>query len=238
MNSLLAAISLTNDTAEILNFTVQDVLLKIGIGVGLGILVSLSYLLSARRKASKNFAVMLIVLPALVSVVISMVGSNVARAFSIAGIFALVRFRSIPGDSKDIVTVFFGMATGLAVGLGFYTEASVFVLLIGIVMIAASFIPVNVKKIDFSRRQIRITMPESLNFEKAFDDLFEKYTTGASLQQVKTSNMGTLFELTYEAKFKADASLKEFMDEVRMRNGNLNVTISIIAEESVNTTVL
>ncbi|MBR5349538.1 MAG: DUF4956 domain-containing protein [Lachnospiraceae bacterium] len=238
MNSLLAAISLTSDTAEVLDFTVQDVLLKIGIGVGLGILVSLSYLLSARSKASKNFAVMLIVLPALVSVVICMVGSNVARAFSIAGIFALVRFRSIPGDSKDIVTVFFGMATGLAVGLGFYAEASVFVLLIGVVMIAASFIPINVKKIDLSRRQVRITLPESLNFEHAFDDLFEKYTQGVELQQVKTSNMGTLFELTYEAKFKEDASLKEFMDEVRMRNGNLNVTISIIAEESVNTTVL
>jgi len=234
--NISTAAALVSETEDILSFSVQDAVLKIGIGVGLGILVSISYLLSARRKASKNFAVMLTVLPALVAVVISMVGSNIARAFSIAGIFSLVRFRSIPGDSKDIVTVFFGMAIGLAVGLGFYAEASVVVLLIGAVVIAASFIPV--KKQDLSRRQIRITMPESLNFEQAFDDLFEKYTNGASIQQIKTSNMGTLFELTYEAKFKAGVSIKEFMDEVRMRNGNLNVTVSLLAEEAANTTVL
>ena len=235
--SILSALSITTDATEVYNFTAQDAVLKIAIGVGLGILVSLSYLLSARKKASKNFAVMLTVLPALVSVVICMVGSNIARAFSIAGIFSLVRFRSIPGDSKDIVTVFFGMAIGLAVGLGFYVEASIIVLLVGAVIVAASFIPVK-KTHDFSRRQVRITMPESLNFEEAFDDLFTKYTEGTSLQQVKTSNMGTLFELTYEAKFKADAGIKAFMDEVRMRNGNLNVAVSILEEESVNTTVL
>ena len=174
----------------------------------------------------------LLMLPAVVSVVILLVGSNVARAFSMAGAFALVRFRSAPGSAKDISIVFFTMAAGLACGLGYVTFAAAFtaVMLLLLILISAfGFADRNE-----GRKQLKIVIPESLNYNSVFDDLFDKYTSENRLNKVKTTNMGTMYELTYEIRLKNDDAEKDFIDELRVRNGNLNISVGIMPENSVS----
>ena len=159
--------------------------------------------------------------------IILLVGSNVARAFSMAGAFALVRFRSAPGSAKDISIVFFTMAAGLACGLGYVTFAAAFtaVMLLLLILISAfGFADRNE-----GRKQLKIVIPESLNY-----NLFDKYTSENRLNKVKTTNMGTMYELTYEIRLKNDDAEKDFIDELRVRNGNLNISVGIMPENSVS----
>ena len=228
--------SATETTAELIEAGVDTILIKLLLGCVIGFLSSLAYIYSNRRSCSKHFAMMLVVLPALVSVVIVMVGSSVARAFSLAGIFALVKFRSIPGDSKDIMMVFFSMTIGLTVGLGCYPEAAAVTLVVGLLILAISLSPLGASPKE--HRQLRITIPENLNFEHVFDDIFEAHFEKTELIQVKSTNMGTLFELTYHVTLKKEMAPKEMMDAIRTRNGNLNIVYGLIPEAKVNTTVL
>ena len=168
-------------------------------------------------------AVGLALLPAIVAAVILLVGSNVARAFSMAGAFALVRFRSAPGSAKDISVVFFAMASGLACGLGFVTFAVCFTVIILAVLIVLSLTGFGSR--GENRKQLRITIPENLNYMAVFDDIFAKYLSENELRKVKTTNMGTMFELTYECRMKDESEQKQFIDELRVRNGNLNITM-------------
>ena len=157
------------------------------------------------------------------SVVIMLVGSNVARAFSMAGAFALIRFRSVPGDSKDITSVFFSMAVGLATGLGYIKLAIVITVIIGIVYFVLMISKYGVLKNN--DKTLRITVPENLNFTGSFDDLFDTYTNSRSLDRIKTTNLGSLYELTYTVSLKKDTDEKKFIDEIRCRNGNLNIIL-------------
>jgi len=163
-------------------------------------------------------------IPAVVAVVIALIGSNVARAFSIAGVFALVRYRSIPGDGKDIAFVFMAMASGLACGLGYLTLGIAVVLVLSVVVILVNLLGRFLVKSEC--RQLRILIPEDMDYQGVFDDLLREYTTGASLERIKTTNMGTLYELTYMVYLKKDINEKKFMDEIRTRNGNLTVIMS------------
>lgn len=178
----------------------------------------------------KNFIVGLVLLPAIVAVVILLIGSNVARAFSMAGAFALVRFRSAPGNAKDIAVVFFTMAAGLACGLGYITFAILFVVIIALVMVALSLSGFGGK--NSGCRQLKVTIPENLNYTNAFDDVFDKYVTSRELRRVKTTNMGTLFELTYNVKMKDNVNEKQFIDELRVKNSNLNIILGIPETEN------
>ena len=165
---------------------------------------------------------------AVVAVVILLVGSNVARAFSMAGAFALVRFRSAPGSAKDISIVFFTMAAGLACGLGYVTFAAVFVAVMLIVLIGATAIGFGDRNIG--KKQLKITIPENLNYSSVFDDLFDKYTSEYKMSRVKTTNMGTMYELTYEVRLKDESQEKDFIDQLRIRNGNLNITMALMQD--------
>jgi hypothetical protein len=165
------------------------------------------------------------ILPAIVGVVILLIGGNLARAFSMAGIFTIVRFRSIPGDAKDISFVFLTMATGLAVGLGYLTLGVVVAVLISVVIILVSKAGVGLPK--QKEKSLRITIPEDMNYQGIFDEVFSKYTSFCEMQKVKTSNMGTLFELTYDIILKDAALEKEFLDALRCRNGNLQIALSV-----------
>lgn len=190
--------------------------------VVVGMIIAAVYILiTEKSRRSLSFIVSMLILPAVVALVITLVGSNVARAFSIAGVFALVKFRSVPGESKDISLVFMAMAAGLACGLGYITLAFGVLLVLGIIVVLG-FKVVAVCFKD-TTKQLRILIPEDMNYSGAFDDLFQKYTKGAKLQKVKTTNMGTLFELTYDVQMKADADEKTFLDEIRCRNGNLKI---------------
>lgn len=192
----------------------------------MGIATSVIYYISGtKRNRSSSFILSLIVLPAIVAIVIVLIGENVARAFSLAGIFTLVRFRSIPGDSKDITFVFLAMAEGLCNGLGYITLGAAVTVILGIVIIAVSKIGFGMQKKTVKR--LTITIPEDMNFQDAFDDLFEKFTLHHELGRIKTTNMGTLFELQYSVIMKKNVSEKEFIDLIRCRNGNLSIQLGL-----------
>lgn len=199
----------------------------VAVAVVIGLVIAFVYTLISKKDGyNKSFIVGLALLPAIVAAVILLVGSNVARAFSMAGAFALVRFRSAPGSAKDISIVFFSMASGLACGLGFVTFAVCFTVLILVVLVIISVTGFGGS--SEYKKQLRITIPENLNYMTVFDDVFEKYLSENVLRKVKTTNMGTMFELTYECRIKDDNTQKQFIDELRERNGNLNITMGTV----------
>jgi len=194
--------------------------------LALGLLISFVYIKTHKSEGYQSgFAVTLIMLPAIISVIIMLIGNNVARAFSLAGAFSLVRFRSAPGDPKDIAYVFFALGVGLACGLGFIAYAAVFAVILCLVMILLTF--TNYAKQKSTSMQVRITVPENLNFQGLFDDILNKYTDFWKLRKVRTTDFGTLFELSYLIDLKQSADQKVFLDELRCRNGNLNITLTL-----------
>lgn len=193
----------------------------------IGLVIGITYMFACKKSGyNKEFIVGLVLLPAIVSVVIMFIGSNVARAFSMAGAFALVRFRSAPGNAKDIAVVFFAMASGLACGLGYITFAVIFTVVIILVLVALSITDFADK--NAGKKQLRITIPENLNYTHAFDGIFDKFLSSKELTKVKTTNMGTMFELTYIIEMNKDINEKEFIDSLRVVNGNLNITLGMI----------
>lgn len=211
------------EQAELIN--IGDTLCTMLAAAVIGIIIAAVYILiTEKNRRSFSFIISMVMLPAVVALVIILVGSNVARAFSIAGVFALVRFRSVPGESKDISLVFMSMAAGLSCGLGYITLAfCVLAVLSVIVVVGFKVVAVCFKN---TGKQLRILIPEDMNYTGAFDDIFEAYTSGATLEKVKTTDMGTLFELTYQVQMKKDADEKKFIDEIRCRNGNLKIMLS------------
>ncbi len=208
-------------------------MLGIGTAVLLGLIIGIAYMFMCRKERyNRDFIIGLVILPALVAAVILLIGSNVARAFSMAGAFALVRFRSAPGSAKDIAIVFFAMASGLACGLGYVTFACVFVVIMIVILIL--LIVFNFAQPHTDIKQLRITIPESLNYSDAFDDVMNKFTEKAELRKVKTTNMGTMFELSYNVVVKDSVNEKEFIDNLRMRNGNLNISLSVAENDNNN----
>lgn len=206
---------------------ISESMLGVAVAVVIGLVIAFVYTLISKKDGyNKSFIVGLALLPAIVAAVILLVGSNVARAFSMAGAFALVRFRSAPGSAKDISIVFFSMASGLACGLGFVTFAVCFTVLILVVLVIISVTGFGGS--SEYKKQLRITIPENLNYMTVFDDVFEKYLSENVLRKVKTTNMGTMFELTYECRMKDDNTQKQFIDELRERNGNLNITMGTV----------
>jgi len=214
--------SATTDLSISLNAT----LISVFAALVLGLVISVVYIVTTpKRDCSASFIMSLIILPAIVAVVIILIGGSLARAFSMAGVFTIVRFRSIPGDSKDISFVFLTMAIGLAMGLGYLTLGVLIAVIVGlaIVIIKKSGYGVTVAK----EKRLRITVPEDMNYQDAFDDLIAKYTEYCSMQKVRTTNMGTLFEITYDIIMKGGSSEKEFIDALRCRNGNLTIQLGV-----------
>ena len=208
-------------------------MLGIGTAVLLGLIIGIAYMFMCRKERyNRDFIIGLVILPAIVAAVILLIGSNVARAFSMAGAFALVRFRSVPGRAKDIAIVFFAMASGLACGLGYVTFACVFVVIMIVILILLTVF--NFAQPHTDIKQLRITIPESLNYSDIFDDVMNKFTEKAELRKVKTTNMGTMFELSYNVVVKDSVNEKEFIDNLRMRNGNLNISLSVAENDNNN----
>lgn len=211
------------------SISIAQAAIAIGTAFIIGFIIAAVYMFMCKKEGyQKNFIIGLAMLPAVVAVVILLVGSNVARAFSMAGAFALVRFRSAPGSAKDISIVFFTMAAGLACGLGYVTFAAVFTVVMLLVLIGATLMGFGDRRTD--RKQLKITIPENLNYSSVFDDIFDKYTSEYRLERVKTANMGTMFELTYDVRLKNNDKEKQFIDELRVRNGNLNIMMSLIQD--------
>lgn len=162
----------------------------------------------------------LALLPSVVAVVIMMVNGNVGAGLAVAGTFALVRFRSAQGTAREITGLFFAVALGLACGMGYVALAAVFFVIFSLALIVLTYTHFGE---NGGTRQLKITIPENLDYEELFDDIFEKYTTSHELVRVRTTNMGTLFELTYLISLKGAGMSKEFIDALRCRNGNLSI---------------
>ena len=176
--------------------------------------------------------VTLAVLPATVAVVIMLVNGNLGAGVAVAGTFSLVRFRSTPGTAKEITAIFLAMAVGLACGMGYPGFAALFAVLMCAVSVFYALINFGGQPKGQLRRILRITVPENLDYPTAFDDLFEKYTSKLQLMEVKTTNLGSLNRLTYEVTLKTSGTEKEFIDELRCRNGNLEISMSYQPTES------
>lgn len=188
----------------------------------LGFIIALVYMRCGPY--SKTFAVSLVLLPPLVQVVIMMVNGNLGAGVAVLGAFSLVRFRSTPGSAKEICAIFFAMAVGLATGMGYVTFAAAVTVVISLVMLLVSMTRFAEK--GGTDKTLRITIPENLDYTDVFDDLFVRYTKKYSLESVKTTNLGSLFELTYHITLKDIKKEKSFLDEIRCRNGNLTVICS------------
>ena len=176
-----------------------------------------------RSRCSRSFAVSLAILPAVVQLVIMLVNGNVGAGVAVAGAFGLVRFRSAQGTAKEITAVFLAMAIGLATGMGYIFVATVFfVIIAGVILLLNA---VNFGQKRSQERILRITIPENLDYDGLFDDIFGKYLKKCTLDRVKTSNMGTLYELQYRVTFSGQMLPKAFFDDLRCRNGNLNIVL-------------
>lgn len=191
----------------------------------LGLIIALSSGFKSRQ--SRSFLLSLFLLPAIVQTVIMLVNGSVGTGIAVMGAFSLVRFRSVPGSAKEIVSIFLSMATGLATAMGYVFLASLFVIIVCAVMILSSF--VKIKEKDDLVRELRITVPEDLNYAHSFDDLFETYTDRAKLVTAKTTNMGSLYKLVYKIQLKDEEHIQSFIDDLRCRNGNLEIAIAIPA---------
>ncbi len=174
------------------------------------------------NSSSKGFIMTIALLPAIVLMVIMLVNGNLGTGVAVMGAFSLVRFRSIPGNAREINSIFMAMAVGLATGMGYLAAAVLFVLIIGGVSILYN--ATNFGEPKQKIKELKITIPETLDYAGVFDDLFEQYVTKHDLIQVKTANMGSLYKLTYRIVFKNPDIEKTFIDDLRCRNGNLEIT--------------
>jgi hypothetical protein len=188
----------------------------------LGFAVAMAYMF--RNPYSKSLAVTLVLIPATVQIIIMLVNGNIGAGVAVAGAFSLVRFRSLPGNARDIGHLFFAMALGFVTGMGYLFYAFVFLVLIGGVSLLLAQLHFGQGASD--GRVLRITIPEDMDYDGLFDEVFTKHTRSAELEKVKTTNMGSLYELTYLVRLKSAAMPKAFIDELRCRNGNLNILLS------------
>ncbi len=202
----------------------------LGCGLVCGLILAVLY--SVRSRHTLSFVCTVAVLPAIVSVVIGLVDGNVGAGVAVAGAFSLVRFRSIPGSAKDIGFVFLAMCVGLACGMGYLSLALLCTLVIGGAY--TLFNVVGEKHVRSNlERTLRITVPEDLDYTALFDDVLDKYVIKRDLRQVKTANMGSLYKLTYNVVLRATASERDMLNDLRCRNGNMEVSLSY-AEVSNN----
>ena len=201
------------------NLTMQNGLLCTVVSVALGVLIAVIYM--QQGNYSKNFVVTLAMMPVLVQVVIMLVNGNVGTSVAVLGTFGLVRFRSVPGTSREIANIFFAMAVGLATGMGYITFAVAMVVVVGGMFLILGKTSFGERKYD--EKDLRITISEDLDYTDIFEDIFAEYTSKCSLEQVKTTNLGSMYELKYHITLKDAKKEKEMIDQLRCRNGNLTI---------------
>ena len=223
MNNLFNEI-LANVSADI---TVWGAVVSMLVAIFFGSAVAFTYYKTQEDNYQRSLAVTLLMLPVILSVIILFVGSNIARAFSLAGTLSIIRFRSAPGDPKDIGFIFFDIAAGLACGVGLYGYGAIFVIILCAVIIFTEKFNIFEKK--YMQKTLRINIPENLNYLGAFDEILKKYKKKFTLTKIKTTDLGSLFELFYTVTMLHDEDEQEFINELRCRNGNLNIILTVSA---------
>ena len=212
------------DTDMTVVISVADFLLCILVSLVIGLLMAFGYVYKTRY--TKSFVVTLALLPAVVCVVIMMVNGNVGAGVAVAGAFSLVRFRSVPGTAKEIGTLFLAMGAGLIAGMGYLGYAALFSLVMCAVFMLYNRLDFGARKNAAVYKTIRVTIPEDLDYTGVFEQVFDPYTDSYELTNVKTTNMGSMFRLTYDIVLKDAAKEKELIDKLRQRNGNLEISVS------------
>ena len=202
----------------------SDFLLCISVSLVLGLLLAWSYMYKTRY--TKSFVVTLALLPAVVCIVIMMVNGNIGTGVAVSGAFSLVRFRSAPGTAKEICALFLAMSTGLIAGMGYPGFAVLFTLILSAVFLLYNRLKFGIKRGAELYKMLSITIPEDLDYSDVFEDIFDTYTVEHELERVKTTNMGSMFRLTYQITLRDPKKEKEMIDKIRCRNGNLEITVS------------
>lgn len=206
--------------------SMQQAVISILVAFLLGLVISFTYMKTSQNH-SKNFACTLVIIPALISVIITLVNGNQATSIAILGAFSLIRFRSMQGTSKDLSYILFTMTLGLATGMGYIKFAVVLTVIICLVLILLSTLKYG--EIKSEKKDLRITIPENLDYTGIFDDIFEHHTSFHDLMSVKTTNLGSMYELQYHIILKDPATEKAMIDAIRTRNGNLNIVCGKIS---------
>ena len=206
---------------------ITEVLISMIVAIILGFIIALVH--KKTSKYSKNFLITISLLPILVESVMLMVNGNLGTSVAIMGAFSLVRFRSIPGTSKEILIVFFAMAVGLSCGMGQIWFAIILTLIGSLMLIILSKVNIFDKSKD--EKTLKILIPENLEYDTVFEDIFNECTNKVVLEKTKTTNMGSMFELSYKVKIKSGISEKEFIDKLRTRNGNLKISLERVEDE-------
>lgn len=200
-----------------------DFLLCVGVSLVIGL--ALCAMTLWRTQYSRSFAVTLAILPGVVCVVIMMVNGNVGTGVAVAGAFSLVRFRSAPGSAREIGAIFIAMGAGLITGMGYLAYGALFALLLGGVTMLYTALGLGESRGPSPFRTLHITIPEDLDYVGVFDEVMARFTRKSTLTQVRSTNMGSLFKLTYELTLRDPGQEKAFLDELRLRNGNLEISL-------------
>ena len=220
------------DTTTTAVITVTDFMLCLGVALVIGLVMALAYMY--RTRYTKSFVVTLALLPAVVCVVIMLVNGNVGTGVAVAGAFSLVRFRSVPGTAKEICTLFLAMGAGLIAGMGYLGFAILFTVVMCAIFLLYNRLDLGTKKNAAAYKIVTITIPEDLDYSGVFEDIFAEYTISSDLVRVKSTNMGSMFKVTYHVTLRDTTREKEMIDKIRCRNGNLEITVSrqetIVAE--------
>ncbi len=202
----------------------SDFLLCVFCALVIGLILAAFYMY--RTRYTKSFVATLALLPAVVCVVIMMVNGNVGTGVAVAGAFSLVRFRSVPGSAKEIGAIFLAMGTGLIVGMGYLGYAFLCAIVLGLASALYARLDFGARKRAVLYKTLHITIPEDLDYTDVFEPILKAYTSACELTQVKTTNMGSLFKLTYDLTLRNSDKEKEMIDQLRCRNGNLEISIS------------
>lgn len=197
-------------------------MLAIGVSLLLGLVIAKVY--QFKTVYSKSFVMSLALLPTLIAIVIFLVNGSLGAGVAVMGAFSLIRFRSAPGGAKELVSIFLVMTIGIAIGMGYLVFATVFTLIMSLAMLLLEV--VNFGQMKHSMRQLTVVIPESLDYESIFDDIFNKAANHVELANVKTSDMGSLFKIKYIIQLNGRMTEKELIDALRTRNGNLEIAIS------------
>ncbi|RTE09963.1 DUF4956 domain-containing protein [Paenibacillus whitsoniae] len=216
--------SLFSQVSTSAELTMSTALLTMVISIVLGAMISFTYR-KTQPNYTQSFTLTMVVLPAIVAIIILLIGSNIARAFSLAGAFSIIRFRSAPGDPKDIAFVLFTMAAGLASGVGAFGYAVLFTVVLCVLMFVLKVIKFGEK--TATQKLLKVTIPENLGYEEAFDEIFRQFNIAYELRKVRTTELGSLYELVYAVTIEHLTNQKEFLDAIRTRNGNLDITLTM-----------
>lgn len=210
--------------AQSIELTPLKFLLCLGFALLMGIILAFAY--SFRSRHTAGFAVTLAMLPAAVCAVIIAVSGNIGAGVAVAGAFGLVRFRSSPGGAKEICAIFIAMGTGLICGIGLLAYAAVFTVIMALFFVVYNSVG-RIFSVRGRMRVLNITVPEDINYTDVFNSVFEEYTKSCRLQSAKTFAMGSMYRLKYEVDMKNGVNEKDFMDALRCRNGNLEISLSL-----------